>query len=206
MPDPLKTTFTNIVNNNLDFYNTTYTNNSAANALGVITDSHAVVYDSGTGLAPWQDDFFTSAVGHTADLGFTKANVLLAWKSKFPILRMTGAGTCWIDAAIYAMKMRDSSTGRCIARSPRFIRQATQRTSFPCSAIAPQWQASSALKVGEMKGYSSQVDGYPSDMQPALAYAAAAGGTAGKAAWTVFANRSVKPSYGTGPQFAIVPR
>jgi hypothetical protein len=203
---PLKTTFTNIVNNNLDFYNTTYTNNSAANTLGVITDSHAVVYDNGTGLAPWQDDFFTSAVGHTADLGFTKANVLLAWKSKFPILRMTGAGTCWIDAAIYAMKVRDSSTAPFYSSIAQVYtaNHTADILSLQCNSTA--MASKLGLKVGEMKGYASQVDGYPSDMQPALAYAAAAGGTAGKAAWTVFANRSVKPSYGTGPQFAIVPR
>jgi hypothetical protein len=43
-------------------------------------------------------------------------------------------------------------------------------------------------------------------MQPALAYAADALGQPGKNAWSVFMTRSVKPNYGTAPQFAIVPR
>jgi hypothetical protein len=32
------------------------------------------------------------------------------------------------------------------------------------------------------------------------------GGTAGKAAWALFAARPVKPDYRYAPQFAIVPR
>jgi hypothetical protein len=204
--NPLKATFTAIVNDNLDFYNTNYTNASGANALGALTDSHAFAYDSGRGLAPWQDDFFTSAVGHTADLGFTKADALLAWKSKFPILRMTGAGTCWIDAAIYSMKVRDSSTGpiyNTIAQAYT-ANHTADILSLECNSSA--MASKLGLKVGEMKGYASAVDGYPADLQPALAYAAAAGGAAGKSAWAVFAGRTVKPNYGAGAQFAIVPR
>jgi hypothetical protein len=205
--DPLKTTFTNILNNNLDYYNATYTNNNIpANALGAITESHAMVYDSGTGLAPWQDDFFTSAIGHISELGFDKANGLLAWKSKFPIQRMTGVGTCWIDGAIYSMKMRDSSTSPFYTTIAQAYNASHTADILALQCASAEMAAKLGLKVGEMKGYASSTEGYPADMQPALAYAAAAGGTAGKAAWTVFANRSVKPAYGTGPQFAIVPR
>ncbi|CAH0218448.1 hypothetical protein SRABI118_02163 [Massilia sp. Bi118] len=204
--NPLKATFTNIVNNNLDFYNATYTNNPSATGLGVLTDSHALGYDNGTGLAPWQDDFFTSAVGHSAELGFTKANALLAWKAKFPIARMVGAGTCWIDAAIYSMKVRDSSTSpfyNTIAEAYKASHTA-DILALECNSAA--MASKLGLKVGEMKGYASQPDGYPSNMQPALSYAATVGGNVGKNAWALFAGRSVKPNYGNGPQFAIVPR
>lgn len=204
--NPLKATFTTIVNNNLDFYNATYTNSSSTNALGVLTNGYAVNYDNGTGMAPWMDDFFTSAVGHATDLGFTNAAPLLAWKSKFPIMRMTGTGTCWIDGAIYALKIRDSST------SPFYTTIAQTYTASHTADIlalqcgSAEMAAKFGLKIGEMKGYSSSTEGYPSNMQPALAYAASAGGTAGKTAWTKFIGRTVKPNYGTGPQFAIVPR
>jgi hypothetical protein len=204
--NPLKATFTTIVNNNLDFYNATYTNSSSTNALGVLTNGYAVNYDNGTGMAPWMDDFFTSAVGHATDLGFTNAAPLLAWKSKFPIMRMTGTGTCWIDGAIYALKIRDSST------SPFYTTIAQTYTASHTADIlalqcgSAEMAAKFGLKLGEMKGYSSSTEGYPSNMQPALAYAASAGGTAGKTAWTKFIGRTVKPNYGTGPQFAIVPR
>ncbi|MDT1817755.1 hypothetical protein FPK51_24550, partial [Acinetobacter baumannii] len=62
------------------------------------------------------------------------------------------------------------------------------------------------LKQGEMTGYSSATAGYPSNMQPALAYAADVGGAEGKKAWSVFMSRTVKPDYSTAPQFSIVPR
>jgi hypothetical protein len=61
------------------------------------------------------------------------------------------------------------------------------------------------LKVGEMTGYSSVETGYPSNMQPALAYASSQNAT-GATAWKIFMARTVKPNYGLSPQFAIVPR
>jgi hypothetical protein len=204
--NPLKATFTTIVNDNLDFYNTTYTDNASANALGAITDAHAMVYDSGTGLAPWQDDFFTSAVGHTAELGFTKAVTLLAWKSKFPIARMVGAGTCWIDGAIYSMKLRDSKDAPVYGTIAQAYTASHTADILGLQCGSAAMATAFGLKVGEMKGYSSATDGYPSNMQPALAYAASTNGTAGKNAWSMFAARTVKPNYGTSPQFAIVPR
>jgi hypothetical protein len=62
------------------------------------------------------------------------------------------------------------------------------------------------LKTGEMTGYADSPVGMPANMQPALAYAADAGGEAGRTAWALFSRRSVKPDYGSSPQFAIVPR
>jgi hypothetical protein len=204
--DPMKATFNTIVNNNLDYYNATYTNAANANGLGALNDSHAMVYDNGTGLAPWQDDFFTSAIGHTAELGFTKANGLLAWKAKFPIARMVGAGACWIDGAIYSMKVRNSSTSATYNTIAEAYKASHTADILALQCGSQAMATAFGLKLGEMKGYASSTEGYPSNMQPALAYAADVGGTSGKNAWTAFANRSVKPAYGTGPQFAIVPR
>ena len=204
--DRLKSHLITVVNNNLDYYNATYTNNANANKLGVITNGYSVVYNNNTGLAPWMDDFFTSAIGHVNDLGFNAAAPLLAWKSKFPIGRMTAPGTCWITGAMYAMTVRDSGTAPLYAT----LAEAWKASSTPELAALPcagtEMAANLKLKVGEMSGYSSYTMGYPSNMQPALAYAADAGGTAGAKAWSVFMNRSVKPDYGTSPQFAIVPR
>jgi hypothetical protein len=204
--DSLKSHFAGFVNNNLDWYNTMYTNNATANGLGVVTNGYSLVYSSGTGLAPWQDDFFTSAVGHTAELGFKKAESLLLWKSKFPLERMTGAGSCWISAAMYTMIVRDSATSP-IYKTIAEAFKTSQTAAFNALACnSPEMAASLGLKLGEMTGYSSAVTGYPSNMQPAIAYAADASGAAGKAAWNVFMGRSVKPNYGTAPQFAVVPR
>jgi len=203
---PLKRDFLQILDANLDWYNATYTHNARANALGAVVNGYALGYDGGRGLAPWQDDFFTSAVGHVAELGFPKARELLAWKAKFPVSRMTGQGVCWIHGAMYSMNVRDSSAApfySTIGEAYRASLPAEQRE--PACAGAGM-AAALKLRVGEMTGYSASESGYPSNMQPALAYAADVLGEAGRKAWQQFMARSVKPDYGKGPQFAIVPR
>jgi hypothetical protein len=204
--DSLKAAFNSILSSNLDWYNTTYSNNASTNALGALTNGYALGYSSGTGLAPWQDDFFTSAIGHVAELGFSKASALLAWKAKFPILRMVADGACWVDGAKYSMIIRDSSTSPFYTTMAQVYKanHTDTFTSLTCGSAA--MGTALGLKAGEMTGYSGVATGYPSNMQPALAYAADAGGADGKNAWSVFMARSVKPNYSAEPQFDIVPR
>ena len=64
----------------------------------------------------------------------------------------------------------------------------------------------SAWKPGQMTGYADSAEGYPSNMQPALAMAAESGHAGAMDAWNVFIMRPVKPDYSTEAQFAIVPR
>ena len=204
--DRLKSHFAQILDSNLDWYNQTYTNNASANKLGIVVNGYALAYDNGKGMAPWMDDFFTTAVGHAADLGFEKAQPLLKWKAQFPIARMTAPGTCWIDGAIYALTVRDSATSPFYTTMAEAYK-ASHTADFNLLECGGSAMATALkLKVGEMTGYSGATAGYPSNMQPALAYAADAMGAEGKAAWAVFMNRSVKPDYRTAPQFAIVPR
>lgn len=204
--DPLKADFRRMLDANLAWYNSNYTDNPDANRLGALTHGFAVVYDKNTGLAPWMDDFFTATVGHVAELGFPAAEPLLAWKARFPIARMRGDGACWITAAAYSLKVRDS------ADAPFYttIGQVWQASNIPALRDLECASADMArllkLKEGEMTGYSATNTGFPSNLQPALAYAADAGGSAGLAAWNSFSERSVKPDYPNGPQFAIVPR
>jgi hypothetical protein len=119
---------------------------------------------------------------------------------------MVGDGACWIEGAAYAYAVRADRNG------PFFdsIGEAYAATVGPEVAALPcgsdRMTEAVKKKPGDMGGYSSAVAGFPSNMQPALAYAATAGGEAGRKAWTRFMARSVKPDYGDGPQFAIVPR
>jgi len=208
--DRLKEHFNRILDSNLDWYNTEYPNNPNANKLGVIVNGYAVIYTGSRGVAPWQDDFFTAAVGHAHELGFTKATSLLKYKATFPIQRMVGQDACYIRGAMYSMIVRDSD------KSPYYttIGQAFKASDgFELGDIFTKLQCASpamatalGLKIGEMTGYSTAYAGYPSNMQPALAYAANVGGAAGANAWKVFMARSVKPDYRFGPQFNIVPR
>ena len=204
--DPLKAQLTGFVDNSLDWYNANYTNAADANFFGVLTHGSAMGYNDGTGMAPWMDDFFTSAIGHLNEMGFAKALPLLKWKIKFPIMRMTTPDSCWISGAIYSLNIRATPTGPFFATMGEAYRASAPSTLSVLGCNSNAMASALGLKVGEMTGYSSVNTGYPSNMQPALAYAADIGGSAGHAAWTVFNNRTVKPNYGTGPQFAIVPR
>jgi hypothetical protein len=204
--DRLKPHFARVLQSNLDWYNTTYTNNANANIFGVLDMASAVIYNEKRGIAPWQDDFFTMAVGHAAELGFEGAKTLLGWKAKAPVLRMTDPSMCWIDASLYKMTIRDSLT------SPFYTTMAeaaaaSQTAEFRALACNSAAMASHlGLKIGEMTGYATSVMGYPANMQPALAYAVDARLPNGAAGWATFIARPVKPNYGNGPQFAIVPR
>lgn len=204
--DVLKGDLTTFLNNNLDWYNENYSNNANANKLNIIVNGFAIGYENNTAVAPWQDDFFTSAVGHVADLGFTKAAPLLAWKGKFPIGRMTAPGFCWIDAAVYDLKVRDTETSplyTTLAQSYLASRGA-DFAALPCAGAA--MAAALGQQVGDMGNISSGYMGYPSNMQPALAYAVDSGNASGNAAWALFMSRTVKPDYSLGVQFDILPR
>ncbi|MGJ7915184.1 hypothetical protein ACI48D_06850 [Massilia sp. LXY-6] len=208
--DSLKQAFTDIINNNLDWYNNTYVANTAnpqyANKLGVVANGYSLVYDDGASLAPWQDDFFTSAVGHAAELGFTKANGLLAWKARFSVGRMAAPSVCWIDAAKYQMRVRDSATAPFYDSMTETYAKNHDASflAMPCGGT--EMATFFGLKVGEMTGYAPEPTGYPSNMQPALAYSTNVSGADGKKAWSLFMARPVKPDYRMAPQFAIVPR
>lgn len=203
--DALKVDLVGFLNNNLDWYNATYTNSATANKLGVLVNGFAISYGD-SGIAPWQDDFFTASIGHAADLGFDKAVPLLKWKSKYPVDRMTAPGACWIDGAVYSMNVKPSGAAPFYETLGEAYKANHTPDNNALACNSPAMAAAWNLKVGEMTGYANSAMGYPSNMQPALAYAADVLGDSGKAAWTLFMNRSVKPDYAAAPQFNIVPR
>jgi hypothetical protein len=204
--DPLKSQLGTFLSNNLDWYNREYTNNSNANKLGVISHGYAIIYNNNTGLAPWQDDFFTSAVGHANELGFEKAQPLLAWKAKFSIDRMIDPGFCWVVGSIYTLNVRNTATSSIYSTLGEAYHASKPRsfTSLPCGG--QEMAANLGIKAGEMTGYSSSNTGFPSNMQPGLAYSVDSGIQNSAKAWHIFMGRSVKPDYQNGPQFAVVPR
>jgi hypothetical protein len=183
-----------------------------------------------TGVAPWQDDFYTWSVGYQADLGFTNANPLLAWKAKFPVGRMTAPGYCWIDGAAYELDVRSSASSplystfaeayqatlRNLDGTPLVNSTGAKYLDQPCGSQAQaDWRTQydhdnhttrGPWAAGEMTGYANTPQGFPSNMQPALAVAATSGIPNAQAAWTLFMSRSIKPDYSNAPQFAIVPR
>nr|WP_233170712.1 hypothetical protein [Herbaspirillum sp. ASV7] len=210
--DVLKPQLLRLVENNLQWYNANYTNNPGANRLGINVDN-AIEYNNKLGIAPWMDDFFTSAVGRLAELGFERALPLLRYKAGFPIARMTQENFCWIFGAAYSINVRATpegplytDLGQAYLPSLRasYGERAEDISRLPCAS--PAMAQALKLRSGEMTGYAAETTGFPANMQPALAYSVDSGRDGAQQAWEVFSRRSVKPDYGPGPQFAIVPR
>ena len=236
--DPMKKYFVTLINNNIDWYNATYSNGKGNN-LGVIDGSGEFagrpVYEttpSGelTGISSWMDDFVTWSIGYLTELGFTNAKPFLAFKAKYPVLRMTDPGYCWIDAAPYVLAIRASATSPVYSTIGEAYR-ATMRNADgsamvnstgaryldqPCGSQAQaDWRTQDDIDhgrnndpwlAGQMTGYATSPQGFPSNLQPALAVAATSGVPNAEAAWDIFIKRPVKPDYSVAPQWAIVPR
>jgi hypothetical protein len=202
--DPQKANFTSIVKNNIDWYNATYTNNAAANKLGFLDHDDIVGYDAGLGIAPWQDDFFTQTVGHMVELGFTTAQPLLAWKSKYVVDRMVGTGFCWVQASLYSMKVRPTATSPLYTTIGQvYLANVTPEVAqLQCGSAA--MGTALGLRAGDMVSDFSPIGGQ-SIMQPALAYSVGANANGAKA-WSQYAARPYKADFASQPQFAIVPR
>ncbi|WP_229513064.1 hypothetical protein [Massilia sp. AB1] len=202
--DPQKANFAAMVNHNIDWYDANYTNNTAANKLGALEHGYAIVYNTSTGLAPWQDDFFTASVGRMVELGFTRAQPLLKWKASFPVNRMVGDGYCWIEAPAYSLKVRDSATSPLYTSMKQVYAANHTATFLQLDCASTQMASSLGLKAGQMTGYVT-VESSQSIMRPALAYSVGVDAN-GRSAYDLYAKRPYQPDYATSPQFAIVPR
>jgi hypothetical protein len=214
LPDnePMKAHFSNILTANLAWYNTNYTNNISANPFGVLTNGFAYSYNSETGIAPWQDDFFTSVIGRAAERNFAGALELLQWKAKFPVGRMTAPGYCWILGSNYILNLRPTNASPMYAtfadiyqasNSPALL--ATTCASAGMAAVL-QTETATPMVAGAMYGFPTSATGFPANMQPALAYAKDSGIANAAASWAQFSARQMKADYSGEPQFAIIPR
>jgi hypothetical protein len=214
--DPLKGYFNRVVKSNMDWYNQNYTDNSSANNLHIITNKSIVYPSHGnprTGISTWQASFFTWSVGNLHDLGFAGADKLLDWVGAFQVNLMTSPDFCWIVASAYELQVRDTENSP-LYDSLRTVYSKTypQLQGVACGS-AEMAALLSNLRRGHyryapnvMVGYPESPTGYPANFQIGLAVAADSGVPNAAAAWRVFENRSVKPSYSAAPQFAVIPR
>ena len=224
---PLKGYFNKQVENNLDFYHETYVVGNP-NKLGVYDGSGSNAF-AVNGSAAWQDDFLTWSFGYLAELGFPKATPILNWKAKYPVGRMTAPGYCWIQGGPYWLNFRDAPNtpiydsfealykanfgGPSLSNDDgeQFTHpNGIKFIDLPCGSQAQADYLTLAngypWPVGFMTGYSGTAQGYPSNMQPALAVAATSSTPNARQAWATFAARASKPDYTRAPQWAIVPR
>lgn len=195
---------------NMSYYNARYTD-GVDNVLGIISNdlSYSVNSTTKNGMSPWQDDFFTAALGHGVELlNFDSAKRLLAWKATFQIGRMTDLAVCVQDAAPYQLAVKPDANSpffTTLADCYKFTLPATT-LALACGSVARLATAGSKVLAGDIDGYPSDPAGYPSQFQPGLAAAVDSGAPSGLQAWTSFMARPTKPSYSSQPQFAVVPR
>lgn len=233
---PMKQYFNTMVANNLAYYNSVYNNVTNPNQMGIAGVSSAALgefnpihYDSlqgvNTGISTFQDDFLTWSIGYLAELGFSDAQPLLAWKSKFSVGRMTDPNYCWTLATVFVTAVRPTETSPIygsladsyLATFGGLVgKDGTKLIDKACGSQAQaDWLTQNSgngitgtgtYQAGEMIGYSSSADGFPSNMQIGLAVAATSGIANAQSAWVKFINRVNKPDYSSQPQFAVVPR
>ena len=204
---PLKSYFNDRLEYNRLWYASEFLG-AGANLLGFNPSGYAYAYENGRGVAPWQDDFFTWAVGYIVDLGYSSWKPLLDYKARFSVGRMTAPGVCWISGASYYLLVRDSESSPDYATFAQAYAATIEPAvrAQPCGSAAMGNAFDPPLAAGEMSGYSDSDAGYPSNMQPALAVAVQSGIAGADQAWATFMSRSVKPTYSGSPAFAIVPR
>lgn len=220
---PLKSEFMSDINNSIaDFIQNTV-NNPNASPLGAVADHfyYSLNGSASNGIAPWQDDFFTWAVGHLMDQHFSGASRLLNWKARFQIGLMTdwmanaSQGYCWLLASAYDIQILDSSGAYIPTFSELYHANFPSLYGLTCNSPSmisalgnlqgESWQA------GEMVGYPDSPTGYPANLQIGLAMAAQSNNSNAHSAWNLFQNRSVQPTapqhgYNDNPTFAVLPR
>lgn len=224
---PLKSYFTGKLQNNLRYYNANWLN---SNPLGYITLTGPTEWlGLRRWIATWMDDFVTWSFGYLVELGFEDARAMRDWKALFPTGRMTHPDMCWIMASTYWPTIMDNvylgGSGNAVrtwADYKRTIVLGWSNDAFPADARgnmagreqallnaacdSPEMQQILGLPRGWMMGYGGSPDGYPANLQPALAIAVDAGIPNAAAGWTKFRTAASYPDYSTDPQWAVVPR
>jgi hypothetical protein len=223
IPDnsPYKATWNYILERNLNYYNTNYSDNPNANPLGTIQNGYSVSYNvkgapNANGVSTWMDAFFTSAVGHISEMGFSSADRLLYYKARTTIEMLTNKKYCWIFAATYGLAVKDGVTGVPFQNWDEAYRgtqtEAMQSMPWASQAMADQYDseipnAPGSTHAGEIPGFAYSAEGYPANIQSGLAFAVDSGYPGGLKAWEQFEARTLKPNYAIdGLQFSQMPR
>ncbi|WP_157365554.1 hypothetical protein [Zooshikella ganghwensis] len=187
---------------------------------GVRTGEYAVVYKNKTALSPWMDDFHAWSIGFLKDLGFAKASEVMDKRAKFSVGRMIDPGYCWIFASLQQgiRVLEPNNKAKVLDSFAQAFNKTTSISlnSTPCDSqrILPLAESFSAaedqiplqLNPGQMLGYAASPEGFPANMQIALAAATDSNYPSASQAWSKFEQRSYKPDYSIEPQFAVVPR
>jgi len=227
---PLKNYFITKLRNNISYYNDNWVD---ATALGFMMNTGAADWLGFPQImSTWMDDFVTWSFGHLVSLGFNDALPMLNWKAKFPVGRMSaGPDMCWILASTNWLYVLDDffhagpgnpvdtwqewrinaigdHSGAASGGSGSFANvndisgQEDNLVNAACDS--PTMASVLGLSQSTMIGFVGP-EGYPANLQPALAVAVDAGTPGAQNAWARFASSNSYPDYNSDPQWGIVP-
>lgn len=163
-------------------------------------------------MSPWQQDFLTWSFANLVRMGHRNWLPILKWNAAFVVHRLTDPGVCPEAATLYRVKLFERD-GRPVGAWPDMLRAAVadrhyglapDLLSLPCRSQALA-KALRVPKPGDFYGYPWSPQGFPANMQPALAAAVDAGVPGADKAWAVYQRRPTKQDYDGYPNWNIVP-
>ncbi|KPA15414.1 conserved hypothetical protein, secreted [Candidatus Magnetomorum sp. HK-1] len=216
---PLKDYFSDIIKNNIDYFNKSREEKKAYSFGWYSLTSNGHLYSEAV-VESDEDDYFTWSIGNLMKLGFDDIQSFNEWKSQFVISRMINDTYCWTFSALpqivvgqvkndtntYFSSMDESFQPSLALKYGDTI--ATNLQNMTCNS--PEMMTLVNLSVDEMPHiFESQVlsDDYAARMQIAMATAVDVGITGSVSAWHIFHNRGIQPDFSgdARPNFAIVP-
>ncbi|GAA0540694.1 hypothetical protein FHS83_000043 [Rhizomicrobium palustre] len=202
--DPIKPVLLRQMKANAAFYDNAYSNNRAANIF------HTALRDSDTAdsVAPWMDDYLSWAASYAVQLGFDEFTPFARWKAVFPVQRMINSDYCAVMATKYYMLVKDSPRHFIDSWAKLYVANLPKeyRSGPPIACGSPDMTKAFKLnRDGEMMGDSSSPNGYPAQLQPALAAAVDLNAPGAREAWAKFQARPVQPRGGVDPKWNILP-
>lgn len=205
----LKKYFRGMLDANRNWYIHYYLGGKGDNPFGFLTVGYAFPYHHGRAISPWMNDFFTWSIGYLINLGYEKWRPFLHWNARFAVGRMTSTekGYCWCLGSAYSMNVRANKNSPLYTDWASIYRATVSRKmqNAPCGSTKMAQLMGRHYRAGDMTGFPWSPQGYPSNMQPALAAAVNAGVPGATEAWRIFIDRTTKPDYSGYPNWDIVP-
>jgi hypothetical protein len=211
---PLKNLYTSRLDNNRSYYISTYVNSGGSrnNVFGAI-DRGALGTDSGRQeTKTWMDDFFTWAMGHMLELGFSDWRPMFDFKAKFVLGRLNNPDFCYIMAGNDTVELAASAKGTWYTNWAT-VYQNTFGTNITSTACGSQAMANALsaggtyqYKPGEIYNYAELAGSRLAIMHAASAVLVDYGVSGGDGAWNKVRSSTVLPNWDEYANFALAPR
>lgn len=163
-------------------------------------------------IPPWEEDFLTWSIWNTVRLGNARWLPILRWNAAFVVHRLTDRAVCPTFATMYNVRLINRQNHP-IGPWPQMVRSTLAQKGHKPSLQALKYPCRSAALArylhlpapGDFIGYPASPDGFPANMQPAVAAAVDSGIKDAKKAWGVYQSRPTKQPYQGYPNWDIVP-